>query len=81
MKGYTMKKQLFTLSVLLFSIGMMAEDIPAAFYAPIDGKQDSVLKSTLSELVRGGVRYEYGINQYHSTSYLVKYNQLVYSYQ
>lgn len=68
MKGYTMKKQLFTLSVLLFSIGMMAEDIPAAFYAPIDGKQDSVLKSTLSELVRGGVRYEYGINQYHSTS-------------
>ena len=47
---------------------MMAEDMPAGFYDSITGKKDSVLKTTLSLLVRGGERYEYGPNQYHSTS-------------
>ena len=47
---------------------MMAEDIPAGFYDAINGTQDSVLKSTLSLLVRGGERYEYGANQYHTSS-------------
>lgn len=62
-------KRLISLSIVaMFALSLMAEAIPANFYSPIDGKQDSVLKSTLSELVRGGVRYEYGINQYHSTS-------------
>ena len=46
----------------------MAEAIPAGFYDAINGTQDSVLKSTLSLLVRGGERYEYGVNQYHSSS-------------
>ena len=63
-----MKKHFFLLSALLFSVGMMAEDIPAGYYDAIDGKQDSALKSTLSLIVRGGERYEYGTNQYHSTS-------------
>lgn len=49
-------------------LSLMAEDIPAGYYDAIDGTQDSVLKSTLSLIVRGGTRYEYGINQYHSTN-------------
>lgn len=62
-----MKKIFPILFSFCFSIGMMAEDIPAGFYDAIDGTQDSVLKSTLSLLVRGGERYEYGPNQYHSS--------------
>lgn len=63
-----MKKHLFLVITVLFSVGMMAEDIPAGFYDAINGTQDSVLKSTLSLLVRGGERYEYGANQYHTSS-------------
>lgn len=63
-----MKKHLFLILTVLFSVGMMAEDIPAGFYDAINGTQDSVLKSTLSLLVRGGERYEYGANQYHTSS-------------
>ena len=63
-----MKRHIFLFCVVLLSVSMMAEDIPAGYYETIDGTQDSVLKSTLSQLVRGGVRYEYGINQYHSTN-------------
>ena len=62
-------KRLISLSIVaMFALSLMAEAIPANFYSPIDGKQDSVLKSTLSLLVRGGVRYEYGPNQYHKTN-------------
>lgn len=63
-----MKRLLSLCIVAMFALSLMAEAIPANYYDAIDGKQDSVLKSTLSELVRGGVRYEYGINQYHSSS-------------
>ncbi len=47
---------------------MLADEIPVGYYDAIQGTQDSVLKSTLSLIVRGGTRYEYGINQYHSTN-------------
>ena len=63
-----MKKTLLFLTALLPALAMMAEQIPAGYYESISGTQDSVLKSTLSLIVRGGERYEYGINQYHSTS-------------
>ena len=63
-----MKRASIFIATILFSVGMMAEDIPAGYYDAINGKQDSVLKSTLSLIVRGGERYEYGPNQYHSTS-------------
>ena len=63
-----MKKHLFLLFALCFSIGTMAEDIPANYYDAINGKQDSALKSTLHEIIKGGERYEYGSNNYHSTS-------------
>lgn len=63
-----MKRQIALLCAVTFSIAMMAEAIPANYYDAIQGKQDSVLKSTLSLLVRGGERYEYGANQYHTSS-------------
>ena len=63
-----MQKHLFLVITVFFSLGMMAEDIPTGFYDAINGTQDSVLKSTLSLLVRGGERYEYGANQYHTSS-------------
>ena len=61
-------KKILPLITLLFSIALMAEDIPQNYYADIDGKQDDVLKTALSLIVRGGERYEYGPNQYHSSS-------------
>jgi len=63
-----MKSKLILLTLLLGSIVGMAEEIPAGYYDAINGKQDSVLKSTLSQIVRGGTRYDYGINTYHSTN-------------
>ena len=54
-------------AVSLLPLCLCAEPIPANYYADIEGKSDSVLKSTLSLICRGGLRYEYGTNQYHST--------------
>ena len=63
-----MKKHFLLLVTAILSATLMAEDIPAGYYDAIQGTQDSVLKSTLSLLTRGGMRYEYGINQFHSSS-------------
>lgn len=64
----TMKSRLILLAALFCSASLLAEGIPAGYYDAINGTQDSVLKSTLSLIVHGGIRYEYGINQYHSTN-------------
>lgn len=62
-------KRLISLSIVaMFALSLMAEAIPANYYDAIDGTKDSVLKSELSLLVRGGERYVYGPNQYHSTN-------------
>ena len=60
----------FTTLLLAFtmSLPIMAEDIPLSYYDDIEGKSDSVLKSELSRICRGGVRYDYGANSYHSTN-------------
>ncbi len=63
-----MKRLILFGTIVFWALGLMAEAIPANYYDAIDGKQDSVLKTTLSLLVRGGERYEYGTNQYHSSS-------------
>lgn len=63
-----MKKQLLLAVAIFSSIALTAADIPTGYYDAINGKKDSVLKSTLSLIVRGGERYEYGINQYHTTN-------------
>lgn len=63
-----MKRHLIIWASMLISVTLFAADIPTGYYDAIEGTQDSVLKSTLSLIVRGGVRYEYGINTYHSTN-------------
>ncbi len=65
-----MKRHLIIWASMLISVTLFAADIPTGYYDAIEGTQDSVLKSTLSLIVRGGVRYEYGINTYHSTNNL-----------
>ena len=42
--------------------------LPTDYYAAIEGKSDSVLKSALHTLCSGGVRYDYGVTTYHSTN-------------
>lgn len=63
-----MKKLFLLCASLIVCLAVMAEAIPVGFYDAVDGKQDSVLKSTLSLLVRGGDRYEYGTTTYHTSS-------------
>lgn len=63
-----MKRHLLLFAIIVCSVSLVAEDIPVGYYDAIDGLQDSILKSTLSLIVRGGDRYEYGTNQYHSSS-------------
>ena len=63
-----MKRHIFIGTAMLLAVSLSAAEIPEGYYAAIEGTQDSVLKSTLSLLVRGGVRYEYGINTYHSSN-------------
>lgn len=63
----TLRIPLAWLAVLL-PMMLCAEPIPTGYYDSIAGKSDSILKSTLSLICRGGVRYEYGTNQYHSTN-------------
>ena len=46
-----MKKYLFLTIAVFFSFALMAEDIPTGYYSSIDGKKDSVLKSTLSQII------------------------------
>lgn len=53
---------------MLLAVSLSAAEIPESYYAAIEGTQDSVLKSTLSLIVRGGSRYEYGTNAYHSSN-------------
>ena len=63
-----MKRHFVFLASLLTAVSLSAAEIPAGYYDAIEGTQDSVLKSTLSQIVRGGERYEYGINAYHSSN-------------
>lgn len=62
-------RNIFVFVTSLFcTVSLMAADIPQGYYDAINGKQDSALKSTLSLIVRGGERYEYGITTYHTTN-------------
>ena len=63
-----MKKTFCLLAILGYAFGVWAETIPVGYYDAIDGKSDSILKSTLSQIVRGGTRYDYGITTYHTSN-------------
>lgn len=45
-----------------------AEDMPVGYYNAIQGTQDSVLKATLHQIIKGGERYVYGSTTYHTTN-------------
>jgi len=70
-----MKKLFILFTAFISSAVLFAEEIPAGYYSAIDGTQDSVLKSTLSLIVRGGIRYEYGTTQYHTSSNPPEWNK------
>ena len=57
-------------SILLFSYTayLYAEDMPVGYYNAIQGTQDSVLKATLHQIIKGGERYVYGSTTYHTTN-------------
>ena len=44
-------RKLLTLFTLFLSLSLLAEEIPANYYDAINGKKDSVLKSTLSQII------------------------------
>ena len=45
-----------------------AEDMPAGYYSTIQGTKDSMLKTALHQIIKGGERYIYGPNTYHTTN-------------
>lgn len=45
-----------------------AEDMPAGYYNAIQGTKDSMLKAALHQIIKGGERYIYGPNTYHTTN-------------
>ena len=46
--------------LLLFPLLLQAEEMPVGYYNAIDGKQDSVLKSTLGQIIRPHTAIPYG---------------------
>ena len=46
-----MKRHIFFLTALFFSLSILAEDIPAGYYNSIDGKKDAELKTALSQII------------------------------
>ena len=55
-----MKHKNFLLFFLLIPLLIQAEEMPVGYYDAIDGKQDSVLKSTLGQIIRPHTAIPYG---------------------
>ena len=55
-----MKHKHFLLFFLLIPLLIQAEEMPVGYYDAIDGKQDSVLKSTLGQIIRPHTAIPYG---------------------
>lgn len=72
-----MKKHLFLLTLLSISLMMWAEAIPTDYYKACNGKKDAALKTALSETVKGGERYRYGSNEYHTSTQIAKKDTVV----
>ena len=45
-----------------------AEQMPSGYYDAIQGKTDAQLKEALFHIIKGGERYVYGTNEYHTTT-------------
>lgn len=64
-----MRKHLLILAAIcLLPVYMLAEAIPEGYYTDADGKKDAELKTALSLICRGGERYDYGTNSYHTST-------------
>lgn len=61
-----MKKLLLLVLSAIVSVSLWAEQMPNGYYDAINGKKDSVLKSTLSQIIKGGERVPYG-TEFHTT--------------
>ncbi len=72
-----MKKHLILLTLLSMSLMMWAEAIPTDYYKSCNGKKDAALKTALSETVKGGERYRYGSNEYHTSTQIAKKDTVV----
>lgn len=58
-----------TVIIMLCAVSFTwAEKIPTGYYDAANGKKDADFKTALSQIIRGGERYRYGSNEYH-TSY------------
>lgn len=73
-----MKRHFLLFAVCAYTIGLMAQGMSAGYYDAIEGKEDSVLKSTLSQIIyspgryEAGERYKYGtraVNEKHTHNY------------
>lgn len=53
-------KKTYLLWLFLLPLFALAEDMPVGYYDAIDGKKDSVLKSTLSKIIRPHTAISYG---------------------
>ncbi len=60
--------QICSLTLLAAAAVVLAEPIRPNYYAHIDGLHDKALKDALYDSINGGVRYQYGANQYHSSN-------------
>ncbi len=59
------------------SVMVWAEAIPVGYYNACDGKKDAALKTALSQTVKGGERYRYGSNEYHTSTQIAKKDTVV----
>lgn len=50
------------------AVYVSAEDMPAGYYNAIQGTKDSMLKTALHQIIKGGERYIYGPSTYHTTN-------------
>lgn len=69
-----MKRYLFLgCSIIAISLttSLYAEVMPNGYYDAIQGTSDSTLKATLHQIIKGGERYQYGTNSYHTTNKVV----------
>ena len=62
-----MKKLLLLVLSAIVSMSLWAEQMPKGYYDAINGKKDAELKTTLSEIIKGGERLPYG-TEFHSTT-------------
>ena len=61
-------KVLYAVLLVCCAAYVSAEDMPAGYYNAIQGTKDSMLKTALHQIIKGGERYIYGPNTYHTTN-------------